>query len=277
MKSSFTTTRSLSFKVLVAFFLAGVCLLLLRPLVASKGKDKEQPKQAAVSAKSFSGESNDLASRIASAINESDGVARWGISVISMADGSKVYERNGDKLFTPASNMKIYTTGVALDLLGVDYRWRTSVYANAQTDASGRVSGDLILYGRGAPDPLRAAKTRTAARWRNSQTIHMRKVRSVSGMCRRRKLLSVTLGRRLADRSSVVLRRGSKCTLINGMRSTLTSFRRKAGESTVRPAILRAATVQNRMSAAATVAFNQPSACIEGLITTLVWESSYWV
>ena len=182
MKSSFTTASRLSLKVLLVLFLSGVGLLLLRPLVASKGKDKAQPEQAAVSTKSSSAESNDLASRIDSAINESDGVARWGISVISMADGSKVYERNGDKLFTPASNMKIYTTGVALDLLGVDYRWRTSVYANSQPDASGRVSGDLILYGRGAPDLVAISKDENRGSLAKlADDLYARGVRSVSG------------------------------------------------------------------------------------------------
>jgi len=182
MKSSFTTTRSLSLKVLLVLFLSGVGLLLLRPLVASKGKDKEQPEQAAVSTKSSSAESNDLASRIDSAINESDGVARWGISVISMADGSKVYERNGDRLFTPASNMKIFTTGVALDLLGVDYRWRTSVYANSKPDASGRVNGDLILYGRGAPDLVASSKDENRGSLAKlADDLYARGVRSVSG------------------------------------------------------------------------------------------------
>ena len=80
--------------------------------------------------------------------------ARWGVSVISLSDGKIIYERNGDKLFTPASNMKIYTTAVALDLLGSDYRWRTSVYSGADPDAAGTIQGDLILYGRGAPDLL---------------------------------------------------------------------------------------------------------------------------
>jgi len=182
MKSSFTTTRSLSLKVLLVLFLSCVGLLLLRPLVASKGKDKAQPGQAAVSTKSSSAGFNDLASRIDRAINESDGVARWGISVISMADGSKVYERNGDKLFTPASNMKIYTTGVALDLLGVDYRWRTSVYANSQPDASGRVNGDLILYGRGAPDLVAISKDENRGSLAKlADDLYVRGVRSVSG------------------------------------------------------------------------------------------------
>ena len=48
--------------------------------------------------------------------------------------------------------MKVYTTAVALDTLGADYRWRTSVYAAAAPDAGGNVEGDLVLYGRGAPD-----------------------------------------------------------------------------------------------------------------------------
>ena len=78
--------------------------------------------------------------------------ARWGVAVVSLSDGKVVYERNGDKLFTPASNMKVYTTAVALDLLGSNYRWRTSLYAEAEPDRAGTIRGDLILYGRGAPD-----------------------------------------------------------------------------------------------------------------------------
>jgi D-alanyl-D-alanine carboxypeptidase/D-alanyl-D-alanine-endopeptidase (penicillin-binding protein 4) len=77
---------------------------------------------------------------------------RFGVSVLSLKDGRVLYSRNADKLFTPASNMKVYTTAVALELLGADYRWRTSVYANKRPDANGIVEGDLTLYGRGAPD-----------------------------------------------------------------------------------------------------------------------------
>jgi serine-type D-Ala-D-Ala carboxypeptidase/endopeptidase (penicillin-binding protein 4) len=78
--------------------------------------------------------------------------ARWGVFVMSMNDGRVIYSRNGDKLFTPASNMKIFTTAVALDLLGPNHRWRTSVYAPTPWNDSGVIEGDLTLYGRGAPD-----------------------------------------------------------------------------------------------------------------------------
>src|SRR5712692_1377504 len=96
---------------------------------------------------------SELAREIDRAIDESDlAQARWGVFVMSLSDGRVIYSRNGDKLFTPASNMKIYTTAAALDLLGADYRWRTSAYADKQPDSNGVIDGDVTLYGRGAPD-----------------------------------------------------------------------------------------------------------------------------
>jgi len=78
--------------------------------------------------------------------------ARWGIFVMSVRDGRVLYARDAALPFIPASNMKLYPTSVALDLLGADYRWRTSVYAASAPDKDGAVNGDLTLYGRGAPD-----------------------------------------------------------------------------------------------------------------------------
>ena len=94
-----------------------------------------------------------LATEIDHLIDSSDlASARWGVSVVSLKDNRNVYERNADRLFTPASNMKLFPTAVALELLGADYRWRTSVYATATPDTAGTIKGDLVLYGRGAPD-----------------------------------------------------------------------------------------------------------------------------
>ena len=99
-----------------------------------------------------------LADKIDHLIDDSDlASARWGVSVIALKDNRRVYERNADKLFTPASNMKLFPTGVALELLGPDYRWRTSVYASSLPDSAGTVNGDLVLYGRGAPDLVAVA------------------------------------------------------------------------------------------------------------------------
>jgi D-alanyl-D-alanine carboxypeptidase/D-alanyl-D-alanine-endopeptidase (penicillin-binding protein 4) len=51
----------------------------------------------------------------------------------------------------PASNAKMYTTSLALDRLGPDFRIKTSIYAHAKPDAEGTVHGDLLVYGRGDP------------------------------------------------------------------------------------------------------------------------------
>ena len=180
MNNIFNETGNLPVRLLLILSLAIAGLLLLRPLVAGNAKE---PKSSAVVEKSGTSEASDLAKRVDSAIDESElAAARWGICVISMTDGSTLYERNGDKLFTPASNMKIYTTGVALDLLGADYRWRTSVYADAQPDANGRVQGDLILYGRGAPDLAVDNKDdNRGSLAKLAEDLYARGVRSVSG------------------------------------------------------------------------------------------------
>ena len=108
--------------------------------------------------------------------------ARWGVSVISLSDGRVLYERNADKLFTPASNMKIYTTAVALGLLGADYRWRTSVYADSEPDAAGIINGDLVLYGRGAPDLVaQTRKNNSSSLASLADNLYQLGVRRVSG------------------------------------------------------------------------------------------------
>jgi D-alanyl-D-alanine carboxypeptidase/D-alanyl-D-alanine-endopeptidase (penicillin-binding protein 4) len=77
--------------------------------------------------------------------------ARWGIIAVSLEDGRVVCGRNARQLFNPASIHKLLTSVVALDKLGGDLRWRTSVYAR-EIIKNGVLEGDLILYGRGAPD-----------------------------------------------------------------------------------------------------------------------------
>src|SRR5215471_6962053 len=125
----------------------------------SEAVTKEAPATKAKPETNQSGASNNtpveagLAKAIDDLLNESDaGRARWGVFVMSLKDGRVLYSHDANQLFTPASNMKVYTTAVALDLLGADYRWRTSVYANKQPEAGGIIEGDLTLYGRGAPD-----------------------------------------------------------------------------------------------------------------------------
>jgi D-alanyl-D-alanine carboxypeptidase/D-alanyl-D-alanine-endopeptidase (penicillin-binding protein 4) len=76
---------------------------------------------------------------------------RWGVHAVALDTGELLVSRDADRRFTPASNLKLYTTATALAKLGPQYRWRTSVYAAAAPDRAGRVAGDLVIYGRGDP------------------------------------------------------------------------------------------------------------------------------
>ncbi len=51
----------------------------------------------------------------------------------------------------PASLMKLFTTGVALEQLGPSWTWRTPVALNGRLDAEGVLHGDLVIQGRGDP------------------------------------------------------------------------------------------------------------------------------
>ena len=76
----------------------------------------------------------------------------WGIEVISLATGETLYSQNSDKLFTPASNTKLFTTAAALALIGPDYRFHTTVETTGTLDRHGRLTGDLVLVGHGDPN-----------------------------------------------------------------------------------------------------------------------------
>ena len=77
--------------------------------------------------------------------------AMWGVKIVSLDSGKTLYEQNAGKLFSPASNSKLYTMAMALNRLGPDYRIKTSLYAPARPDAHGVIAGDLVIYGRGDP------------------------------------------------------------------------------------------------------------------------------
>ena len=77
--------------------------------------------------------------------------ARWGIDVIDLADGRTLYAHAADKLFVPASNAKLFTAALALDTLGADRRFTTTLAASTRPDARGVLRGDLLLIGGGDP------------------------------------------------------------------------------------------------------------------------------
>jgi len=76
----------------------------------------------------------------------------WGIKIVSLDSGKTLYSLNERKLFTPASNAKLFTTALALATLGPDFRFHTTVEAAGPPDKHGRIAGDVCLMGRGDPN-----------------------------------------------------------------------------------------------------------------------------
>ncbi len=89
--------------------------------------------------------------------------ALWGVKVASLETGKTLFEVNPEKLLSPASNSKLYTGALALDVLGADYRIVTPLYATAAPAADGTLRGDLIVAGRG--DPSWRSKQRREDFW----------------------------------------------------------------------------------------------------------------
>ena len=76
--------------------------------------------------------------------------AHWGILIVDAATRDTLYSRNAEKLFLPASNMKIITGATALAQLGPDYQYRTTFAARGPVRC-GVLRGDLVVIGRGDP------------------------------------------------------------------------------------------------------------------------------
>jgi serine-type D-Ala-D-Ala carboxypeptidase/endopeptidase (penicillin-binding protein 4) len=92
-------------------------------------------------------------SRVSAALDEAKAQKSfWGILVVDRETGETLYELNADKFFTPASNAKIVTSSLAFATLGPDYHFRTTLETTGKIDASGTLTGDLVLVGRGDPD-----------------------------------------------------------------------------------------------------------------------------
>ncbi len=90
--------------------------------------------------------------------------AFWGVR-IERPTGEVLFERNSKKSFAPASNMKLFTTAAACDLLGPNYTYKTNVDIVGSIAKDGTLVGDLIIVGSGDPslgawhpDPSKGSK-----------------------------------------------------------------------------------------------------------------------
>mgnify|MGYP001487384124 CR=1 FL=1 len=74
----------------------------------------------------------------------------WGIYVYSLDKNEKLYALHSNKLFDPASTIKIATLAVAAEKLGWDFRYETTLSGQKSTERKILV-GDLVVKGTGDP------------------------------------------------------------------------------------------------------------------------------
>ena len=77
--------------------------------------------------------------------------AESSIQIVELESGRVVAERNPHMAIAPASNMKLFTTAAAIDLLKPTFEVTTSVLARGEIDATGTLNGDVKFVGRGDP------------------------------------------------------------------------------------------------------------------------------
>jgi D-alanyl-D-alanine carboxypeptidase/D-alanyl-D-alanine-endopeptidase (penicillin-binding protein 4) len=90
--------------------------------------------------------------RLSSLVNGS--VARSAdssIQIVELETGRLIAERNPHMPVAPASNMKLFTTAAAIDMLKPTFEVTTSVQVRGAIDPSGTLDGDVKVIGRGDP------------------------------------------------------------------------------------------------------------------------------
>jgi D-alanyl-D-alanine carboxypeptidase/D-alanyl-D-alanine-endopeptidase (penicillin-binding protein 4) len=75
----------------------------------------------------------------------------WSLYVLDTETGNTIIDINGQKSLAPASNIKLITSAVALDLLGEDKQFKTQLAYTGNISDDGVLAGDLILRGEGDP------------------------------------------------------------------------------------------------------------------------------
>lgn len=86
--------------------------------------------------------------------------SRWknasaSVTIRKASNGEMIYEQFANKGITPASSLKLLTGAAALDTLGENYRFTTSLLTDGKQN-NGILNGNLYLRGEGDPTLLKA-------------------------------------------------------------------------------------------------------------------------
>ncbi|MDQ3193846.1 MAG: D-alanyl-D-alanine carboxypeptidase, partial [Bacteroidota bacterium] len=93
---------------------------------------------------------DDLALRIDSIVNSIG--CTISVQVVSADKYDLLYERNPRQKMIPASLTKLITAATAIDVLGINYDFKTIVYTDDSDIKDGIINGNIYLKGYGDPD-----------------------------------------------------------------------------------------------------------------------------
>jgi D-alanyl-D-alanine carboxypeptidase/D-alanyl-D-alanine-endopeptidase (penicillin-binding protein 4) len=127
-------------------------LLFIPSADAAKRRRRKSSRKAAPARPADAASGTTLSERVSSLMNGS--VARSSdasLQVVDVDTGAVVAEHNANVPLAPASNMKLFTTAAAIDLLHPDFEVTTTVFMRGTADASGTLTGDVKVVGRGDP------------------------------------------------------------------------------------------------------------------------------
>ncbi len=101
---------------------------------------------------SLLGYAQDLAPQLQGLIHKTDPNINLGMMVVDLTTGVTLFEKQAQRTFVPASNMKLFSEAVAMLALGPEYQIPSSMSTDSKTlTRDGRLNGSLYFHLR--PDP----------------------------------------------------------------------------------------------------------------------------
>jgi len=131
-----------------------ILLAVLSPcdLGAAKKRVRRPRRKAAPAAPLEVAVGNTLEQRLASLVNSNTARnSETSIAIVEVDSGRVVAERAMHQPLAPASNMKLFTTAAAVDLLHPDFALTTTVYVRGAVAPNGTLNGDVKIVGHGDP------------------------------------------------------------------------------------------------------------------------------
>ena len=97
-----------------------------------------------------------LTTRLNTAVKKLEADEQFKHAILSMyvvdgKTGKVIYDKNSQTGLAPASCQKVVTSASAFELLGKNFRYKTSLYTNITDKGGGNYEGMILVYGNGDP------------------------------------------------------------------------------------------------------------------------------